>query len=67
MLSDYRKEYDDHDFDWNNIEILHSESSKGKREFMKMLYIKREGTYSVNVKTDFVKNNSCYDSMIGYI
>ena len=31
VLSDHRKEYADHDFDWNNVEILHSESNKGKR------------------------------------
>ena len=53
--------------DWNNVEISHSESSKGKKEFMEMLYIKREGTYSINLKTDLVKYNGCYDSMIGYI
>ena len=44
VLSDHRKEYDDHDFDWNNVEILYSESNKGKREFMETFYIKREGT-----------------------
>ena len=38
VLSDHRKEYADHDFDWNNVEILHSENNKGKREFMEMLY-----------------------------
>ena len=32
VLSDHRKEYADRDFDWNNVEILHSESNKGKRE-----------------------------------
>ena len=55
VLSNHRKEYADHDFDWNNVEILHSKSTKGKREFMEMLYIKREGTYSINFKTDLVK------------
>ena len=67
VLSDDRKEYADYDFDWNNVEILHSESNKGKREFMEMLYIKREGTYSINIKTDLVKYNGCYDSMISYL
>ena len=67
VLSDHRKEYADHDFDWNNVEILHSESNKGKREFMEMLYIKREGTYSINLKTYLVKYNGCYDSMISYL
>ena len=50
-----------------NAEILHSESNKGKREFMEMLYIKREGTYSINLQTDLVKWNGCYDSMISYL
>ena len=67
VLSDHRKEYADHEFDWNNVEILHSESNKGKREFMEMLYIKREGTYTINLKTDLVKYNGCYDSMISYL
>ena len=63
VLSDHRKEYADHDFDWNNVEILHLESNKGKREFMEMLYIKKERTYSINL----VKYNGCYDSMISYL
>ena len=67
VLSDHREEYADHEFDWNNVEILHLESNKGKREFMEMLYINREGTYSINLKTDLVKYNGCYDSMIGYL
>ena len=64
VLSDHRKQYADHDFDWNNVEILNSESNKGKREFMEMLYINREGTYSINLQTNLVKYNGCYDSMI---
>ena len=44
VLPGHRKEYADHNFDWNNAEILHSESNKGKREFLEMLYIKTEGT-----------------------
>ena len=48
VLSDHKKEYADHDFDWNNVEILHSESNKRKKEFIEMLYIKREGTYSIH-------------------
>ena len=67
VLSDHRKEYADYDFDWNNVEISHSESSKVKREFMEMLYIKREGTYSINLKKHLVKYNGCYDSIISYL
>ena len=67
VLSDHNKEYADYDFDWNNVEILHSESNKGKREFMDMLYTKKEGTYYINLNTDLVKYNGYYDSMMGYI
>ena len=67
VLSDHRKEYADHDFDWNNVEILHSESNKGKLEFMEMLYVEIEEAYSIDIKTDLVKYNGCYDSMMGYI
>ena len=52
VLSDHRKEYANHDFDWNNVEILNSESNKGKREFMDMLYMKRARTYSIHLKID---------------
>ena len=65
FLSNHREEYADHDFDWSNVEILHSENNKGKREFMEMLNIKREGAYSINLKTDLLKYNGCYDSMMG--
>ena len=32
-----------------------------------MLYIKRVGGYFINLKTDLVKYNGCYDRMMGYI
>ena len=67
VLSDHRKEYADHDFDWNNVVILHSESNKGKREIMEMLNIKIEGIHSINLRTDLVKYNGCSDSMISYL
>ena len=34
---------------------------------MEMLYIKSEGTYSINLEMNLVKYNGCYDSMTGYI
>ena len=34
---------------------------------MEMLYVKREGTYSINLKTDLIQYNGCYDTMIGYL
>ena len=49
------------------LRLSTNQINKGKREFMEMLYIKREGTYSINLKTDLVKYNDCYDSMISYL
>ena len=34
---------------------------------MEILYIKREGTYFINLKTYLVKYNGSYDSVVGYI
>ena len=67
VLSDHRKKYADHDFDWNYVKILQLKSNKGKREFVEMLYIKKEGTYSINLKTDLIKYNGCYDSISSYL
>ena len=67
MLSKHKKENVDHDFDWANVKILHCESNKCKREFMEMLYIKKEKQNFINLKTDLAKLNSCYDSMIHYV
>ena len=49
------------DFGWNNVEILHSESNKGKREFMEMLCIKREGRYSLKFGNAFSKVRGCLE------
>ena len=60
--------YADHDyFGWNNVEILHWENNKGKREFMEMLYIKKEGNCPMNLKRYLVRYNGCYDTMMNYI
>ena len=67
VLSKHKKENVDHDFYWENVKILHCESNKCKREFMAMLYIKKEKQNSINLKTDLAKLNSCYDSMIHYV
>lgn len=67
VLSKHKKEFVGHDFDWENVEILHCESNEIKREFMEMLYIKKEKELAINLKTDLTKLNNCYDSMINYI
>ena len=40
--------------DWKKVEIFHSGSDKGKKGFMEMLFIKKQGKYSINLKTDLV-------------
>ena len=67
MISEHKKENVDHDFDCENVEILHYDSNKCKKEFMEVLYIKKEKENSINLKTDWSKLSSCYDSMIDYI
>ena len=45
VLLKHKKENVDNDFDCANVEILHCESNKCKREFMDMLYIKKRKFY----------------------
>ena len=40
-----------HDFEWDDVKILHTEPNVKKREFMEMLYIKRNHD-TLNKKTD---------------
>ena len=67
VRSKHKKENVDHHFDWENIEILHCESNKCKREFMEMFYVKKEKENYNNLKTDLSKLSSCIDSMIDNI
>ena len=38
-----------HDFDWDNIEILHKESNYFKRIIAEMFFMKKKGKNSINV------------------
>lgn len=69
VLARHTKEFIDveHEFDWDNVTILHSESNERKREFMEMLFIKKQKNLSINLKTDLDKLNKSYVGMINYI
>ena len=53
-----------HNFDWDNIKILHKESSYFKRIITEMFYIKKEVENSINVMSDFKDYNACYDIIL---
>ena len=48
-----------HDFDWDNIKILHF-----KILIAEMFYIQKEGGTSINVITDLKDYNSSYDIIL---
>ena len=53
-----------HDFDWNNIKILHKESNYFKRIIAEMFFIKNEGKNSINVVSDLKYVNPSYDKIL---
>ena len=53
-----------HDFDWNNITILHKESNYFKRIIAEMFYIKKGRENSINVIIDLKHYNSSYDIIL---
>ena len=50
-----------HNFDWDNIKILHKERKYFKRIIAEMLNIKKEGKNSINVMSDLKDYNASYD------
>lgn len=50
VITDYRLEFN-HDFQWNNIEILDNEPIRNKRLISEMLFIKNQKS-SLNLQTD---------------
>ena len=53
-----------HNFDWNNIKILHKESNYFKRIIAEMFYIKKERENSINVTTDLKDYNFSYNIIL---
>ena len=49
-----------HDFDWDNINILHKESNYFKRIIAENFFIKKEGKNSINVVSDLKDYNPSY-------
>ena len=56
-----------HDFDWNNIRILHKENNLYKRLFVEMIYIKKEKENSLNKITDTDAYSNAYNVIIDFL
>ncbi|EZA54944.1 hypothetical protein X777_05468 [Ooceraea biroi] len=52
-----------HDFDWLNVDILHQESHRRKREIAEMFFIKRH-RHSINLMKDTENLPGIYDSVL---
>ena len=56
-----------HDFDWNNIRILHKENNLYKRLFAEMIYVKKEKENSLNKITDTDAYSNAYNVIIDFL
>ena len=53
-----------HDFDWDDIKILHKESNYFKRIIAEMFFVKKEGKNSINVVSELKDYNPSYDIIL---
>ena len=53
-----------HDFDWDNIKILHQELNYFKRIIAEMFFIKKEVKNSINVVSDLKDYNPSYNIIL---
>ena len=61
-------EYEEpHDFDWNNIQILHKENNLYERLFAEIIYIKKEKENSPNKITDTDSYSNLYNVIIDFL
>ena len=73
MISKHRtesiaKDEEPHDFDWNNIQILHKENNLYKRLFAEMIYIRKEKKIdSLNKITDTDSYSNSYNVIIDFL
>ena len=56
-----------HDFDWNNIQSLHTENNLYKRLFAEMIYIKTEKENSLIKITDTDSYSNAYNVIIDFL
>ena len=56
-----------HNFDWDNIKILHKETNYFERIIVEMFYIKKEGKNSINVMSHLKDYNASYDIILDYL
>ena len=57
----------EHDFDFEEFEILHQESNLKKRELVELFYIKKHQKHALNVKTDLKNFSPPYEILLNQI
>ena len=53
-----------HDLDWDNVEILHTESNFYKRAFAERVYIRKQGPNAINSNSDCNKLPKGYNVIL---
>jgi len=65
VITDHRLKFG-HEFDWDNVQILDSESNYNKRLISEMIYIKKQNRdRNLNAQTDTALLNPIYNDLFG--
>jgi len=62
VVTDYRLSFN-HNFDWDNLNILHKEKNRKKREIAEMFFIKQFND-TINLQKDTENLNPIYNKII---
>ena len=54
----------EHDMNWENVDVLHKEYNWKKRLFAEMVYIKKQGNNALDKMTDLQDYPMCYDVVV---
>ena len=54
----------EHDMNWENVDVLHEEYNWKKSLFAEMVYIKKQGNNALNKMTYLQDYRMCYDVVV---
>ena len=54
----------EHEMNWENVDVSHKEYIWKKRSFAEMVYIKKQGNNALNKMTDLQDYPMCYDVVV---
>ena len=66
-MEDNVDDYAGNSIQWEKVKILHQESNFYRRTFAEMVYMKKEGSNSLNKITDLKNLNSAYNIILDYL